>query len=247
MRATLLLVAVLCLMPFLAAPLAIAQNDARSEDAVDFIRFDGATYLASAYLSQDDLDWSEHQPGALPLGPPVGSVSGSQINPADAFAYPNEPCHWNVPDSVAPSLRPGDMIHAVPGFMTDFRLAARHENGVRVYQVWCRDDAKVGADLFDIYGRVLRVSVTGDLSEKSGFAAIDDPAVLDVLTEMLLAGRVVPEEDSPGDPITYQLVVHLNDGTTFRVSTAPGEVLWGLSVIEVPPEFDEILAAAWPP
>jgi hypothetical protein len=139
------------------------------------------------------------------------------------------------------------VIHAVPGFMTDFRLAARHENGVRMYQVWCRDDAKVGADLFDIYGRILRVSVTGDLSEKSGFAVIDDPAMLAVLTEMLLAGKVVPEEKSPGDPIAYQLVVQLNDGTTFRVSTAPGEILWGLSVIEVPPEFDEILAAAWPP
>ncbi len=247
MRSSPLLIATLCLLPFLSAPLAFAQSDARGDDAVDFIRFDGATYLASAYLSQDDLDWSVHQPGEIALGPVVGSVSQRQINPADAFAFPNEPCHWTVPNLVAPNLAPGDPIQAVPGFMTDFRLAARHEGRVRYYQVWCRDDALVGADLFDIYGRVTRISVTGDLSEKSGFAVIDDPVLLAALTDMMLAGEVVPEENASGDAVNYQLIVHLNDGSTFRVSTAPGEILWGLSVIEAPPEFDDILAAAWPP
>lgn len=247
MRSSLLLIAICCLLPFLGPPLALAQNDARGDDAVDFIRFDGATYLASSYLAQDDLDWSAHQPDETALGPVIGAVSPRQINPADAFAFPNEPCHWTVPDAVAPSLDPGDSIHAVPGFMTDFRLAAHHNDGVRTYQVWCREDARVGADLFDIYGRVVRISVTGDLSENSGFAVIDDPALLATLTDMLLAGKVVPEEDASGAPVNYQLIVQLNDASTFRVSTAPGEILWGLSVIEVPPEFDAILAAAWPP
>lgn len=247
MRWSLPLIAAVCLLPFYAAPLAMAQSDAGGDNPVDFIRFDGATYLASAYLSQDDLDWSAHQPDAFPLGPLIGSVSPRQVNPADAFAYPNEPCHWTVPDAVAPGLTPGDPIHAVPDFSTDFRVATRHNGEIRVYQVWCRDDAYVGADLFDIHGRILRISVTADLSEKSGFAVIDDPAVLALLTDMLLAGKVVPEEDSAGDPVTFQLIVQLDDGSTFRISTAPGEVLWGLSVIEVPPEFDAVLAAAWPP
>lgn len=247
MRSGMPFIALICLLPLLAAPVAAAQSDARSEEAVDFIRFDGATYLASAYLSQDDLDWSERQGEENPLGPAVGAVSSRQVNPADAFAYPNEPCHWSVPDSVAPVLAPGDPIHAVPGFMTDFRLAARHDEGVRIYQVWCRDDARVGADLFDIYGRVSRISVTGDLSERSGFAVIEDPALLATLTDMVLSGKVIPEENSTGAPVTHQLIVQLNDGSTFRISTAPGEVLWGLSVIEVPPEFHDILDAAWPP
>ena len=29
-------------------------------------------------------------------------------------------------------------------------------------------------------------------------------------------------------PVTHQLIFHLDDGSTFRASAAPGELLWGL-------------------
>jgi hypothetical protein len=116
---------------------------------------------------------------------------------------------------------------------------------ITAYQVWCSDDAEVGADLFDIFGRVERISLTTDLSESSGWATIDDPATIATLVEMLLSGRIVPEELMTTAPISYQTIVHLDDGTTFRASVAPGEFLWGLGAIEVPAAFDEALDAVW--
>jgi hypothetical protein len=232
----------------MAGPMAIpgaSQGSAAGEEGIDFVRFDGAVYLSSAYLAQGGEATGYRPLDASDLGPIVGRVERAQTDPTDEAAFPNEPCFWDLSDGTAPRLLAGDPIYAVQGFATTFRLAAVRDDEVVLYQVWCSDDAWVGADLFDIYGRVERISVTGDLSEASGFAAIEDPGTLDVLTTMLLAGRVIPEELASDAPVAYQLIFHLDDGTTFRASTADGEFLWGLSVIEIPPAFEEALARAW--
>lgn len=210
-------------------------------DSIDFIRFDGAVYLSSAYLAEGGDSVRE----AVELGPVIGRIESTTIDPADEATDPNEPCLWEIPDGVAPLLAPGDTIYAVQGYATTFRLAARHADEIVLYQVWCSDDALVGADLFDIYGRVVSIGVTGDLSEASGFAAITDPAALAALTDMLLSGPIVPEELASDAPVSHQLIITLDDGSTFRASTAPGEFLWGLGVIEVPLAFEEALVAAW--
>ena len=130
------------------------------------------------------------------------------------------------------------------GYATTFRLAACHEGELVSYQVWCNDEAQVGADLFDIYDRVNRISVTTDVSESSGFAVIEDRETVARLVAMLLEGRVIPEELSTMAPVTHQLIFHLDDGSTFRASAAPGEP-WGLGAVTVPAAFTETLDRAW--
>ena len=62
---------------------------------------------------------------------------------------------------------------------------------------------------------------------------------------MLLEGRVIPEELSTMAPVTHQLIFHLDDGSTFRASAAPGELIWGLGGVNVPASFTETLDRAW--
>ena len=59
----------------------------------------------------------------------------------------------------------------------------------------------------------------------SGFAVIEDRETVARLVAMLLEGRVIPEELSTMAPVTHQLIFHLDDGSTFRASAAPGEPL----------------------
>ena len=167
------------------------------------------------------------------------------IDANDEAEHPNEPCFWDAPDGTAPLLGPGDAIYAVRGYATTFRLAARHDGGIVSYQVWCSDNAKVGADLFDIYDRVDRISVTADHSESSGFAVIEDQAIIASLVDMLLEGMVIPEELSSTAPITHQMIIHLDDGSTFRASAAPEEFLWGPGAVAVPAAFTEALDRTW--
>jgi hypothetical protein len=213
--------------------------------SIDFITFNGTVYLSTVYLAEDSLATPYTPIGPRALGPVVGEVVTNWVDGDDALAYPNEPCSWESPDGTAPRLSPGDQIYAVRGYATTFRLAARHDDGFVSYQAWCNEDAEVGADLFDIYDRVDRISVTEDLSESSGWAVIDDPATVAGLVGMLLEGAVIPEEFASTAPITHQTIVHLDDGTTFRASAAPGEFLWGLGAVAVPAEFTETLHSAW--
>ena len=213
-------------------------------EPVDFIRFNGAVYLSTAYFEDSSL--APATPLAPEdLGPVVGQVVTNWVDANDEINYPNEPCSWDTPDGTAPRLAPGDDIYAVRGYATTFRLAARREGELVAYQVWCSDAAYVGADLFDIYDRVHRISVTADLSESSGFAIIEDRATVVRLVGMLLEGQVIPEELSSMAPVTHQLIFHLDDGTAFRASAAPGELLWGLGVVEVPAAFAATLDRAW--
>ena len=214
-------------------------------EPIDFIRFNGAVYLSTDYFAED-IPPAQNRPLALEdLGPVVGQVVTNWIDDNDEINYPNEPCYWDTPDGTAPRLAPGDDIYAVRGFATTFRLAARHEGELLSYQVWCNGEAQVGADLFDIYDRVTRISVTADLSESSGFAVIDDPATVANLVGMLLEGEVISEELSSMAPVTHQMIFQLDDGSTFRASAAPGEFLWGLGAITVPAAFTETLDRAW--
>jgi hypothetical protein len=221
------------------------QAEPVANPPVDFIRFNGAIYLSSAYFAQGGEAMEYHPLDADDLGPVVGVVVSDQIDPGDESAYPNEPCYWRTPDGTAPRLAAGDDIYAVRSYATTFRLAARQDGEMVLYQVWCNDQAEVGADLFDIFERVERIEVTGDLSEQSGWAVIAEPATLDALVGMLLSGAVVPEELASTAPVTHQLIIYLDDGTNFRASVAPGEFLWGLGVIQAPAAFGAALDAAW--
>jgi hypothetical protein len=40
------------------------------------------------------------------------------------------------------------------------------------------------------------------------------------------------------------VIFHLDDGSTFRASAAPGELLWGLGAVTVPAAFTETLDRA---
>jgi hypothetical protein len=62
---------------------------------------------------------------------------------------------------------------------------------------------------------------------------------------MILAGRVLAAEQATTTPSTLQMIFHLKDGTTFRASAAPGELLWGMGAVAVPAEFTRILDRAW--
>jgi hypothetical protein len=214
-------------------------------EPIDFIRFNGAVYLSTAYFAEDLPPAPAPSLALEDLGPAVGQVVTNWFDGNNEILYPNEPCYWDSPDGTAPRLAPGDDIHAVRDYATTFRLAARYEGKLVAYQVWCNDEAEVGADLFDIYDRVDRISVTADVSESSGFAVIDDPATVARLVGMILQGRVIPEELSSPAPVTHQLIFHLDDGSTFRASAAPEELLWGLGAVTVPAAFTETLDRAW--
>ena len=103
-----------------------------TNEPVDFIRFNSAVYLSTAYFAEDSPPATATPLGPEDLGPVVGEVVTNWIDGNDEILYPNEPCYWDNSDGTAPRLAPGDDIHAVRGYATTFRLAARHEGQLRL-------------------------------------------------------------------------------------------------------------------
>jgi hypothetical protein len=150
----------------------------------------------------------------------------------------------------------GTPILAVRGYATALRLAVRREEGIVLYEVACSDWARVGADLFDIYGRVTRIDVTktevrDGVDQPQELATISDPAVVDEVVDLLLASPTGPNPSfgqvAPPVHSWYGVTFQLDDGTTTWVSfqrhgrTGVGLQRGGISV---PPEFGAILDRA---
>ena len=107
---------------------------------LDYVTFDGIDYIR----------WTIEEPGRPltreDLGPEFAVVECS-------FGEDTRSCAYGV-DASAAFLPSGTRVYAVRGYPTNFRLAATWKDRIFLYQAWRNPRAKVGADLYDIVGKV---------------------------------------------------------------------------------------------
>jgi hypothetical protein len=196
---------------------------------LDYITFDGIDYIR----------WTTDEPGRAltreDLGPEFAVVECS-------FAEDTRGCPYGV-DASAAFLPSGTRVYAVRSYPTSFRLAAVWRDRTFLYQAWRNPRAKVGADLYDILGRVRAIDVQpGEppravATKPTAITAAHD---VDTLVEMIAKGAVrAPKVHAVAEP-RYLVTLWLADGTTlgrvyFRETS---ELMGGVSV---PDGFARIL------
>jgi hypothetical protein len=208
----------------------------------DFISFHGGLYFSSdlsAHFSDPSPPLDEQD-----LGPVVGHVVSDPQRSYQA-KYAQELCYllWTMPGGIAPYHEDGTPIYAVRGYTTDDRLAAWREGELVLYSLYCREGLEVGADLFDIYGRVARIHMGPDI----GGITIDDQATVNELVDLLLAGRVVVDDDDAIArlPRRYQIHMGLDDSSEISAGVVESGYLgWEPFAIELGPRFVGILDKA---
>jgi len=219
MRAALLLL-VLALGP---------ATGAEATTLLDYITFDGIDYIR----------WTNDEPGRPltrdDLGPEFAIVECS-------FGEDTRRCSYGL-DAAAAFLPSGTRVYAVRGYPTNFRLAAVWTDRIFLYQAWRNPRAKVGADLYDIVGKVRAIDVQrGEppqavATKPTAIASAHDVAAL---VEMIVTGSVrAPQVHVVAEP-RYLVTLWLADGTTlgrvyFRDT---GELMGGVAV---PADFARIL------
>ena len=222
-----------------SAPAASTPEAARTEctpaddlpflEAEEFVRLNGVVFFP----------WDELAADAL--GPQVGEVTTVYCDDAAL----SEPCLGTDPDGAATYLPRGTTLYAVRGYATTFRLAVRRGEEIVLYEAWCSDWAKVGADLFDIYGRVERVTTHSTEVVFAPEVVINDRATVEALVGMLLAGRIVDGRPGGIPAGTLPVTLHLDDGTTTGLGVAPdGRALVPWGWIEMSPAFRQTLERA---
>lgn len=113
-------------------------------------------------------------------------------------------------DGDAAYLDPGTPLFAVRGYRPSFRLAARRDGELVLYEAADNPRARTWADLLDIGGKVRSIGIRDHDSRPRG--AIRQPGRVARLVELLLASPVGPTAACGDEPVRF-LVFHLRDGT----------------------------------
>lgn len=190
---------------------ACQRSDRTGQDiggaSIDGIQFQGVFYAKWTMVTS-------HPKGIRPLGPAdLGSVVGRVVaNRAD------EPVESAVPfrNLKAMFLPVGTPVYAVRGYPTSFRLAARSNGRLAIYEPWYFSTARVGADLLGgIQGRVRRIGVYTSDERRRLLGSIDNPQQVAHLVRLVLRAPAVEQDPARGplDDEHYLVSFHLRDGT----------------------------------
>jgi hypothetical protein len=216
-------------LALLTLGLVLSLDRAGATTLLDYITFDGIDYIR----------WTTEEPGRsltrADLGPEFAVVECS-------FGEDTRSCSYGV-DAAAAFLPSGTRVYAVRGYPTNFRLAAIWKDRIFLYQAWRNPRAKVGADLYDIVGKVRAIDVQrGEPPQAAATkpAAITASQDVAAIVDMIATGAVrAPQVHAVGEP-RYMITLWLADGTTLgRVYFRETSELMG--GVAVPGEFARIL------
>lgn len=188
-------------IPMLAILGLVSCNTSINIDWVNFIKFGGITYVGDLLNQGRALKESD-------LGPEFAKVkfklSGNASDPG-----------YHAQDGDAAYLNPGTPVYTVKGYKPTFRLAARDSasNRLVLFEADTNPNAKKGADLLDIAGKVQYIGVDSEQDGKTELAAIKDPKQVTALVDIVLEAPV-DQNRPPQNELQYFIAFHLEDGTT---------------------------------
>jgi hypothetical protein len=168
-------------------------------DYVNFVKLDGITYTADRPVVGRTLRDSD-------LGPVQATVRCSLRERLD-------PTRQEPQDGDAAYLDAGSPLYGVHGYRPTFRLAARQDGRLVIFEADTNPRARVGRDLLDLQGKVRRISINSRADGTTELGVITDPKQVAGMVRMLLAGPVDQRVQSAGEQPVRLLAFHLLDGT----------------------------------
>jgi hypothetical protein len=149
----------------LAAPLFLGGGCGGSTvqiDYVDFVQLGGITYVASGGPAPGAHQLPESDLGAV-YGQVKTKLSGSQ-----------DPNH-QLKGGDSAFVSPGTQVYRVNGYRPTFRLAARHDGRLFLYEADTNPAARFGADLLDLEGKVGYIGINSPTDGTTQLATVKDP------------------------------------------------------------------------
>lgn len=185
-------------------------------DYVDFVRQDGIFYSASYSI----------------LGRPLTSadLGAERFRVKNTVSITTCDPHYRAVDGDAAYVPAGDPVFAVKGYAPTFRLAARHNGQLVLYEADLNPAARRGADLLDIQGRVKSIALLDQKTGRTAVSRLTDRSRVDSLVRMIAGASIDPNYPAPQStgPVDYvQLAFELDDGTvTVRAYDRLRDVVW---------------------
>jgi len=201
-------------------------------DYVDFIRAGGLDYLAV---------WG---PGRPLTDADLGAV---QFHVRTMLSGAGQGPDYQPKDGDAAYVPGGTPVYALRGYATTFRLAARHDGRLVLYELSDNPRARTGRDLLDIGGKVSTIAMTSTTDGRTVLGRIAEPTQVATLVNLVLDA---PVDGRRHGELAGFVSFELGDGTA-TTQTYYRDVPMLARGILVPREFaaamDQLLANAPPP
>lgn len=197
-------------------------------DWVDFVKFDGITYIADLQAAP----LPEHALGAQ-HGVVRCRLSGNVSDPK-----------YRSKDGDAAFLESGTPVYRVKGYDHRFRLAAHNGSRILLFEADTNPKASIGADLLDLAGKVEFVSVGP--REGGERRVISETDQVQELIKLVLSAPTLPPGHRGGEATSggtvWTVTFHFRDGTaTARPYWPDTGFFWAGSGLRLPDRFREIL------
>ena len=237
----------------LAFALLLASCASDQVDYIDFVHANGITYVGG-YTTGDYL-------GRALTDADLGA---EQFRVKQSVATAGKGPGYQLSDGDAAFVGVGQPVYAVRGYAPTFRLAARHDGRLVLYEADTNPAARTGRDLLDIEGKVVGIALVSGKDGRAILGRITDQSRIDDLVRLVLSAPVDQSPPlaaaSPRTPLstptaqiqirTYGVFVsfELADGTATRrnYDAAKGVLQRGIKVAGAFRSAIEELAAAAP-
>lgn len=167
-------------------------------DYIDFIQHGDIQYVAafSGNLGRDLTD---------------ADLGAEQFRVRNAIARGGSGAGGTPRDGDAAFVSAGGPVYAVRGYRPSFRVAARHDGRLVLYEADSNVAAKIGRDLLDLDGKVAAITLLSPKDGRTVLGRIADPARVRDLVSLVLAA---PVDQSVRAIATPEFVgFELTDGT----------------------------------
>jgi hypothetical protein len=230
------LLAICCLV------LSACQESDRAEPATGEASIDGLQFGDTFYARWTAV--TNHPEGVRRIGQAdLGRVVGRVVANRTDEPVESGAAFRNLEATFLPV---GTPVHAVKGYPTSFRLAARSDGRLALYEPWSRPTARIGADLLGgIEGKVERIGVYSHHEPLRRLGVVDGRRQVQRLVRLVMRAPVAEQDPATGpqDDEPYVVSFHLADGTaTSRLFNAKTGFLAG-GVI-VPDKFTAAIRKA---
>ena len=198
-------------------------------DYVNFVKLNQITYTADRPVVGRTLREGD-------LGPVHAKVRCSLGGKMD-------PTRGEPQDGDAAYLEAGSPLYLVDGYRPTFRLAARQDGRLVVFEADTNPRARVGRDLLDEEGKVRRIGINSRADGTTELGVIADPGQVAGMVGMLLAGPVDQRIQPAGEQPVRLLAFHLRDGTATVRAYDPAARRVERGIL-VPQRFSDLVEAA---
>ena len=114
-------------------------------------------------------------------------------------------------DGDAAFVPAGEPVYAVRGYKPSFRVAARHDGRLVLYEADTNPAAKTGADLLDIDGKVASIALLSQRDGRTVIGRISEPVRVAELVRLVMTGPII--RSNPASPPSAFVAFELSDGT----------------------------------